>query len=303
MKRAGWLCGAVLTLWLLLPVTLAQAAASYGPGPIHTSGASQGHSAGTSVSREAVISPDATTIVRGQTVKDVVVVGNDATVAGRVSEVLLVLDGDVHLTSTARAGIVVDLGGHITADRGAQVDAIYHAAMSTPFWNGALFGVMFFLLAWAGMLIVEMGLLVLSVLIAHAFRRQIGVPLRFMEQSVRRTGITGVLISLAFLAVGALCALTIVGLPIAVVLLLVYLVGGVVGFSVVSLWVGNLALRNSVSERPVWVRSLLGTSLMMAFVSIPFIGLLLFCIFWLVGVGTTSAWLLRGWRRGVRGTA
>lgn len=53
-------------------------------------------------------------------IEHVVVVGNNAAVSGDVYEALLVLNGNVHLKSTSRVGVLVDIGGTIQKDPGAQ---------------------------------------------------------------------------------------------------------------------------------------------------------------------------------------
>lgn len=246
--------------------------------------------------KQAIVSRDSTAIGRNQTVEDVLVIGNDVTVAGDVSEILVVLDGNVHLKSTARADIVVDLGGTIRRDDGARVNAVYHASLDTPFWNGTMFGIAMALLMWVAMLAVAICLVGLSVLLCLAFRRSVQVPLGYVERSVRRTGLTGVLMSLAFMGIGAVTAMTIVGLPITVVLLVIYLMTGIVGFSIVSLWIGRLALRHSARLPANWLVVLLGASLITAFTMIPFVGLLLFLLLWLVGIGTATGWAVQSWK-------
>lgn len=246
--------------------------------------------------RKTLLAKQDTTIRQGQVVEDVLVLGHDVTVSGDVSEILVVIDGNVHLTSTSRTGIVVDLGGTILQDKGADVNAIYRAALHTAFWNGVLFGGSFALLVWAGLLAGGIGLIILSVLICVGLRKYVQTPLHQIERSVRRVGVTGILVSLAATATSSLFAVTIVGLPLAATILVLYLVAGVIGFAISSLWLGKLATRNSFTvDQSIWIMSLLGSSLIVAFTFIPFIGLLLFCIFWLIGVGAVTSWLNELW--------
>lgn len=251
-------------------------------------------------SAEALFRQQPTTIEQGQVVEDAVVVGHDVTVDGEVSEVLLVINGDVHLSKNSRSGIVIDIGGVIRQDQGAHVNAVYHASLDTPFWNGALFGGTFMILIWFLMLAVSIGLVIVAILIGFAFRRQAETHLRYLDRSVRRVGMTGVFVSLAAAAISALLGVTVIGLPLAVFLVALYLCLGIIGFSIVSLWVGRLVQRNPSSSRPVWISSLIGASTIVAFSNIPFVGLLLFAILWLVGVGTATSWMADLWRRRTR---
>lgn len=244
----------------------------------------------------AVVRQQDTTIQHGQTMEDVLVLGHNITVSGKVSEILVVIDGNIHLMPTAQTEIVVDLGGSIRQDGGAQVESMYQVALSTPFWNGALFGGTVVFLLWIGMLVVGMAMVLLSVLISFLFHRQITSPLSYIEHSLRRVGLTGVFVSLFVLAIGALCTATIIGLPLAGVLLILYLVAGAIGFSIVSQWLGKLIMRNSPNDHSFWMLNLIGSSLIMVSAIIPIVGFLLFCIFWLTGVGTVMTWVLDIWR-------
>lgn len=244
----------------------------------------------------AVVSQQDTVIRRGQVVEDVLVLGGNATVAGHVTDILVVINGNVHLTPTATTGIVVDLGGTVQQDTGARVEAVYHLSLSTPFWSGALFGSTFIALLWVGMLALSIGLMLLAIMIAFGLRHQIAAPVKHIERSVRRVGLTGVLMTFAVLAMSALCAVTIVGLPVTAVILCLYLATGAIGCAVVSVWIGKLATRHWPSERSIWMLALIGSSLMMAFTNIPIIGALLFGLLWLIGVGSVTAWGSDAWK-------
>lgn len=251
---------------------------------------------GSHSSREALVSERSTLIPQNESVEDVLVLGHNVTVAGRVSEILIVLDGNVHLKSHSDTRLVVDVGGTVTQERGAHVNAMYHFSLNTPFWNGALFGVTFALLAWAVMLAVSVGLVILAVLVAVAMRNQ-RIPLGNQDSSMRRMGVLGVLVSIVSLAVISILGLTLVGIPIATVIALLYLALGIIGFAMTSLWMGGVVLRMRERDRPNHVQTLVGAILLTAFMNIPFVGLLLFILMWFVGVGAATTWFSDFWRR------
>lgn len=245
---------------------------------------------------EAIVRGQPTIIPNNEVVEDVLVVGHNVTVKGRVTELLVVLDGDVTLASSSRTGIVLDIGGIIKQDSGAHVDGVYRLSLNSPFWNGTLFGLVIGLALWAGELAANVLMVIISVLISVAVRR-FRIPLANEDESVRRMGLIGVLISLAVISVCSLPAITMIALPIAGVLFALYVVAGVVGLSVTSLWIGRMVFRNKPKQRPVWMLSLVGSSLMAAFMNIPLIGILLFCILWLIGIGSVAQWLAHIWAR------
>ncbi|QSO52185.1 hypothetical protein JZ785_26180 [Alicyclobacillus curvatus] len=262
--------------------------------------------AGTSIaavkqtSAEALVSGHPTVIPRTEKIEDVLVLGHDVTVEGRVSEILIVLDGNVHLAPTSRTGIVLDLGGTITQAKGAHVKAMYHLRLNTPFWNGALFGVTLAMLAWAGMLAINVGLIILAVLLSIALRNQ-RIPLGNQDGSLRRMGLVGVLVSLIVLAIDSILTLTLLGIPLAGIILVVYGVIGIIGFSMSSLWMGGLILRRQPDDGPVYVKALVGSSVLTAFMSIPLVGLLLSLLTWFTGVGAATKWIFDNWRWRRRG--
>ncbi len=243
-----------------------------------------------------MMSRQTTVIQQGQAIENVLILGHNVTVKGSVTQLLVAVDGNVHLTTSSVSGIVVDLGGQIQQDRGARVDSIYQMALHTPFWNGALFGGLSMMGMWAGMLVVEISLIVLSLLIHYALRHQMEAMLQPIESSVRRVGLMGVLITVAALAIGMLGAVTVIGLPITFLVFILYLIAGVVGFSIVSYWLGKLSLRHSPKAWPTWQTTFIGSGLIAAMASIPYLGLLLFLIFWLVGVGAITLWGSEAWK-------
>ncbi|KPV40756.1 hypothetical protein [Alicyclobacillus ferrooxydans] len=252
---------------------------------------------GRMTSAETLVTESPTVIPKNEQVEDVLVLGHNVTVEGKVTEILVVLDGNVHLGPNSYTGIVFDLGGSITQSRGAHVGAMYHVRLNTPFWNGALFGVTVSLLVWAGMLAVSVALVLLAVLCAIALRNQ-RVPLGKQDGSIRKMGLLGVLVTVIVGAVGSLLALTVVGLPVVGLIAILYLIAGIGGFSMTSMWIGGLVLGRQSNEpfvspgnRAYIVQALIGSSLLMATMNIPFVGLIVFLMTWLTGIGAVTTWL------------
>ncbi|WP_067618093.1 hypothetical protein [Alicyclobacillus acidiphilus] len=245
---------------------------------------------------DTLISQSTTTIPKGQSIADVVVLGHNVNVSGNVYELLFVVNGDIHLGPTARADMVIDLGGTVREAPGAHVNQLFHISLTTPFWNGALVGVLLAAMVWGGFLFLSIVMVMLSVIVTWVLRNRLHVPLNTMDRSIRKTGVIGLLTSIGAIAVIALLSITIIGIPLAGVFALVYAVVGVIGLGLVSLWLGKFAFRNSSTERPAWLMTLLGSSLLAAFCNIPFVGLVLFALFWCVGVGVTTVWGWNAWR-------
>ena len=247
-------------------------------------------------SSEFLMSRQTTVIQQGQPIENVLILGHNVTVNGAVTQLLVVVDGNIHLTHSSISGIVVDLGGQIQQDRGARVDSIYQLALHTPYWNGVLFGGLSVMGIWAAILVVEISLIILSLLIHYALRNHMGAMLQPIESSVRRVGLMGVFITIAVLAIGVLGAVTVIGLPITVLVLILYVIAGLVGFSNVSYWVGMLSLRHSPKTWPSWQIMFIGSGLIVAMSSIPYLGIMFFLIFWMIGIGATMMWGIESWK-------
>jgi hypothetical protein len=242
-----------------------------------------------------VVSRQAVNIPQGEVAEDVLVIGNDATLSGVVYDNLVVVGGNIHLTSTARAGVVIDLGGHLIQDPGAHANAVFTLSFRQPFSNSLAIGSALVVAVWAMRLALSAGLVALPVIVSVVLRSHLARPVAYVERSVRRTGLMGLLVSVVFLTLGAISAITVVGLPVTAFLLCGYLVLGVVGLTGVSAWIGRMT-RFGAQERPVWLQTLLGSTFLMAFGNIPMVGPILLVIAWWVGVGAVAMWVWHGWQ-------
>ncbi|WP_156039978.1 hypothetical protein [Alicyclobacillus macrosporangiidus] len=242
-----------------------------------------------------VVSRQAVTIPQGEVAEDVLVIGNDATVSGVVYDNLVVVGGDIHLTGTARAGVVIDLGGHLTQDPGAHANAVFTLSFRQPFLNSLTIGSALVVAVWTLRLALSAALVALPVIVAVLLRSYLDRPVSYVAQSVRRTGLMGLLVSVVFVALGAVSAITVIGLPVTAILLCVYLALGVVGLTGVSAWIGRMTVFGA-PERPVWLQTLLGSTFLMAFGNIPMVGPILLTIAWWVGVGAVTMWVWQGWQ-------
>jgi hypothetical protein len=251
-----------------------------------------------------IITQQPVNIPIGERVDEVLVIGNDAIISGTVADAVVVINGNIHLTSTARTGVVIDLGGQVTQDPGAHADGVYTLSFSRPFLNSLTVGSALVIAIWAMRLALSAALVAFPVLFSLIFRSILNVPVSYLETSVRRTGLTGVLVSVVFAAVAGITAITIIGLPVSAILLLLYAIVGLIGFTCVSLWVGRMAKVGGIQEPSIWLQALIGATFVVAFGNLPLMGPFLLMIAWLVGIGAVTMWIWQGWqfRKGRRTT-
>ncbi|WP_026974654.1 hypothetical protein [Alicyclobacillus contaminans] len=241
------------------------------------------------VSRHAVVIP------AGEKAEDVLVIGNNATVSGTVTDTIVVLQGTVHLTSTARVDTVINVGGQVTEDPGAHVGAVYTLAFTQPFLNSLSLGVAMVVALWAVRLALSAALVAVPTVLALLVQARLHAPVSYLEKSVRRTGLTGLLATVGAAILCAITAIIIIGLPVTAVLLLLYTLVGCVGLTCVSYWLGGLTKIGRVQDGPIWLKTLVGATFMMAFGNIPVVGPVLLMVAWLVGIGCVTAWLWQRW--------
>lgn len=244
-----------------------------------------------------VVRKETTTIPNGATVEDLLVLEHDVNVLGNVSEILVVMDGNVHIGPHAHTGIVVDLNGTVTQDSGSTAEGIYRLSLHSPFWSGTLFGITGMLLLWVMMLAVGLVFMFISVFVSFVVGRHMTTPLAILKGSVRRTGIIGLLTTAVVCSICSLLTITEVGIPLAGIVLLLYAFVGLLGLSVVSAWLGDLVFTHAKVRKPMWLNALVGAGACVALMNIPIVGILLIVVLWLIGNGLVTAWIYRMMKR------
>lgn len=99
----------------------------------------------------------------------------------------------------------------------------------------------------------------------------------------------GLLLGLAFLLLESLLMVSIIGLPLALVVGLFFLLTATFGASGVCLAIGGrLAAKAGEFDKPAWLKSLYGAAFVSLITNIPFIGPLFLAFILLLGVGLVS---------------
>ena len=244
---------------------------------------------------QTLLEHHAMSIAKGQSIEDALVLGHHAIVAGSVRKMIVVVDGNLTLLPTSKTDIAIDLGGRLTIDPGARVRKILHLSLASPFWNGLFVGVLIGLLLWCGWFLLSVGGGIVTIGLAWMLQKNLAAPLRLLEQSVRRAGVTGLLVSLLALSLAAMMITTILGIPLALVVVFAYLLLGIAGFPVIAVWLGQLLWPKTLPSRPLWQDALAGIVILLSLFNLPVIGILLFVLVEITAVGITTRWLWLRW--------
>ena len=214
---------------------------------------------------------------------DVLAMGGDVTVLGRVEGNVVAMGGDVYLESTARVkGDVVCVGGELHEEPGAQVSGQRVTAMG-PFrgggWGGGFRAPLHsFFFRGAAAFSALMWLLVLMAIAWGLTRLAPGSSRAALESFKSRTALSlglGFLVMIlvapsvvALALVVALLCITIIGIPLAIAALLGYSLflallavwGYVVGAAALGEWVvtRRRGVAPAIGEAAVWGVAILG---------------------------------------------
>ncbi|QHW29566.1 hypothetical protein GZH47_01100 [Paenibacillus rhizovicinus] len=243
-------------------------------------------------SAKSIFEHQNTTVPAGQSVDDVYVVGADADIQGQVQGIVVVINGNLHLSSTAKiTGVIVVIGGKVDQDPGAALgDDIYDISLDNATQNSFLIGGGLVMSLWVLQLAGNLLMVLVPVLVRVLGKKKIiAFTDRYQQESLGRLLYAGFLSGLVLAALSALLLVTVIGIPILALIVLALLVALAMGITVISYRIGD---RIKGSERmPDWLKVLIGAGILTAFSSIPLIGWLLLFVTGLVSLGICTQWI------------
>ncbi|MGG1516364.1 hypothetical protein ABE504_13175 [Paenibacillus oryzisoli] len=221
-----------------------------------------------------------------QTVDDVYVVGGDAEIQGHVTGVVVVINGDLRVESTAQVdGLIVVVGGKVNQAPGAALgDDVYAFSLDGQTQNSLLIGGGLAVGLW----VVQLGATLLLVLIPLlisliAKKKTESYTARFSTIPWSRLLYMGFLSSVALTAISALLLVTIIGIPVLIVLIVLLAITVFAGLTIVSHRIGE-QLR-AAAHKPDWLKVMMGAMLIAAFANVPFIGWIVLLLVILISFG------------------
>ncbi|WP_219837016.1 hypothetical protein [Paenibacillus sp. R14(2021)] len=243
-------------------------------------------------SAKSIFEHQNTIVPAGQTVDDVYVVGGDADISGQVQGIVVVINGNLHLGSTAKiSGVIVVIGGKVDQDPGAVLgDDIYDISLDNATQNSLLIGGGLVLSLWVLQLAGSLLMVLVPVLIrVLSKKKMIAFTERYQRESMGRLLYAGFLSGLVIAALSALLLVTVIGIPILVLILLALLIALAIGITVISYRIGD-RIKGS-EQMPDWLKVLIGASMLTAFSSIPLIGWMLLLVAGLLSLGICTQWI------------
>lgn len=233
-----------------------------------------------------------TIVPENQTVDDVVVVGGDTTIMGTVNDSVVVINGNVDLKASAKInGFVLVIGGNVQQEQGAVVtDEVINLSFDNATKNSLLIGGGLVVGTWLVQLALNVLFVMLPVLTVYLSKQRINPFVDHARKSPGYLLYIGFFSSLILIALTVLLLVTIIGIPFAILIMIIVALAFIIGMAALSILIGERI--QWTMGRSDWLIALTGSILLVSFMNIPFIGVILFLGVLLFSIGFMTLWLL-----------
>jgi uncharacterized RDD family membrane protein YckC len=268
------------------------------------------------------------TVLVGDTAREVVVVMGTATIEGTVLRDVVVVLGTVNVGPEAEiGGALVNVGGRMEIAEGAVVRGdmvVVGSAMSTPVGFGPGGDLVVVAPAWLGERMASVGpwftrglllgrpvvpdlpwiwLLLGATLLCYLFLgllfdRPLRTCVETLEEKPLSASLTGLLVLVLLGPVSFLLTISVIGLFVLPFAFAALLAGAVFGRAAVVRWIGARLLPEGETEaRLPGLRSIvLGSALLVVIYMIPFVGLVIWTLVGVIGLGAVTLAFAEGLR-------
>ncbi len=231
-------------------------------------------------------------VSRDTTLDNVVAVGGNVTVLGRVEGNVIAVGGSVFLKPASYVGEqVVAVGGSVSKDPSAEVGKKiteiempgFIPSMASVLGSG-------WLALWATISILALlGFLGLAVLFAALIPEHIGTAVNALEQSFVKMLLWGVLWVLLIVPIAVLLAISIIGIMLIPLEMLLAALALIIGYIASAIFIGKNILLAFKKFPPPLVDAILGILILFLIGFVPIIGPLVKSVFIIAGFGAVLA--------------
>lgn len=228
-------------------------------------------------------------ISRDMTAGDVVAIGGNITVAGKVENNVVAVGGSVTLKPGSSVnGQVVVVGGDIFRDPsaavGGRITQVYlprFIPLSTNFLKCG------WLALWATISIMALlGFLGLAVLLTAFIPEHISAVVGLLERSFIHMLLWGILWTILIVPVAVLLAISIIGIILIPLEILFIVLAFIIGYIASSILIGKSVLASVKKTAPAFMNAILGIVILFLIGFLPIIGPTIKAVFLVAGFGT-----------------
>ncbi|WEG11974.1 hypothetical protein PU629_17870 [Pullulanibacillus sp. KACC 23026] len=239
---------------------------------------------------------DSSKVIRvpeGHTVDNFFSIGHNAVIDGTVRNLVLVVGGDLHVHSTAKVKeLIIVIDGSVIQDPGTHVtENLVAFAWNKRVMDAFLFGGAILLSSWVVKLILALIIIIVSTIGALL------VPDSFNKEDLFgswKLWLTGLIAGVWLVILVVLLAITIIGIPFALLLLLLPAFGF---FMVSGRMSRELGRRILPARSENWLTSLVGAFFLTALLEFPLVGFLLALGLLILSMGHLILFIAGFWQR------
>ncbi len=240
---------------------------------------------------KTIMNEEKTVMPANEKVDNIIVVGHDIDIKGKVDISAIVINGNMKISKTAKInGIVLVINGNVNQEAGAYVkENILAFKFKSDTVNHLLLGFGLLISSWLIRFVLSVGLILLAILVSILMKSRGEQSLRLFKQQTGKLIIVGALASFALIGIILLLIISVVGIPIAILLVLPPLIAFIIGVTILSQYIGaKLISRYHPSN---WITVFTGSFILISAFNFPFFGLaFVLCTFWL-STGLMIIWL------------
>lgn len=235
-------------------------------------------------------------VQEGQRVENVFLYGEDGIIAGVVEDEVVVINGNLTLTKTARIQDRVFLiGGQLNQEPGAAVGkGIFHINLANENLNSLLLGAGAFVLLELAKLALALYVFLASLISLFVLKNRVNRAKGALQSGTVKVGLLGFFGALGLGLVFLALVVTVWGIPLALLLGLLLLALLPVGLSALSLLTGELLLKNFAWGQKPFYQVLIGSLFLVALFNFPVLGVLWGILVLVFALGAVAASLLPG---------
>jgi hypothetical protein len=228
--------------------------------------------------------------ISGTLIGRVLAVGGTMKISGNIEGDIIALGGRVTLSEGASVvGNILAAGGGVDRDDNVQLRGELNSVnlsqgLHVPqfYWFPAN------LRSFPLYSLYLLGLYIMAIILSYVFREQAATIETTLAAYPSRSLLVGILVSLLLLPVTILLILSVVGMPLAYLVWLCFLVAKLMGYVVVADATGKFILGHLGKRTPQLLHLALGIIVLGALRAIPYVGFILGWLVLLVGVGSVS---------------
>lgn len=230
----------------------------------------------------------------GQRIKNVFLYGEDGVISGEVTDEVVVINGNLTLTRTARIHDRVFLiGGELNREPGAELGrGIFQVNLANENLNSLLLGLGTLALLELAKLFLALLIFLASLASLFMFKHRVARAKAMLGAKMFKTGLLGLFATIGLGLVFIALIVTVWGIPVAILLGIVLLILLPVGLGALNGMIGELLLKSFAWGQKPFYQVLIGSIFTVALFNFPVLGILWGVLVLIFTIGAFAASLL-----------